>query len=216
MRQAPPIIVVHLFPELLDALLRLLGGLSAREWMRPTACPGWCVKDVALHLLGVEVGYLARRRDGHALAVASSSWEELVTWINDANAAWVQAARRLSPRLLIDLLQCTGLHMCEFVRSLDPYAMGDAVSWIGPEPAPVWLDLAREYTEHWHHQQQIRDAVGQPGLKQPRYFVPVLAAFVRALPRAFRATRAAAGTTVTLTITGESGGQWSVRQEGGE
>jgi hypothetical protein len=63
--------------------------------------------------------------------------------------------------------------------------------------------------------QQMRDAVGKPGLKQPRYFAPVLAAFMRALPRAFRATSAAEGTTVTLTISGESGGQWSVRQEGG-
>jgi hypothetical protein len=28
----------------------------------------------------------------------------------------------------------------------------------------VWLDIAREYTERWHHQ-HIRDAVGKPGLK---------------------------------------------------
>ena len=61
----------------------------------------------------------------------------------------------------------------------------------------------------------MRDAVGKPGLKQPRYFAPVLAAFMPALPRVFRATSAAEGTAVTLTISGESGGQWSVRQEGG-
>jgi hypothetical protein len=81
------------------------------------------------------------------------------------------------------------------------------------EPAPVWLDLAREYTERWCHQQQIRDAVGKRGLTQPRYLAPVLAAFMWALPRTFRATPAAEGTVVTLTIHGASGGQWSVRQE---
>jgi hypothetical protein len=171
------------------------------------------VQDVALHLLGVEVGNLSRRRDGHAITAAITSWEELVTWLNAFNEAWVHAARRMSPRLLIDLLQVTGRQMCAFFRTLDPYALGGPVGWVGPEPAPVWLDLAREYTERWCHQQQIRDAVGQPGLTQPRYLAPVLAAFVRALPWTFRTTPAAEGTVVTLTIRGASGGQWSVRQE---
>jgi uncharacterized protein (TIGR03083 family) len=208
-------LVVDLFPEILDALLRLLGGLSADAWQRPTVCPGWCVQDVALHLLGVEVGNLSRWRDRHAVAASITSWEELVTWLNAFNEAWVHAARRMSPRLLIDLLQVTGQQVCAFFRTLDPYALGGPVSWVGPEPAPVWLDLAREYTERWCHQQQIRDAVGQPGLTQPRYLAPVLAAFAWALPRTFRATSAAEGTVITLTIRGASGGQWSVRQEAG-
>ena len=63
MQPPQPILVVDLFPEILDALLSLLGGLSADAWQRPSACPGWSVKDVALHLLGVEVGNLSRRRD---------------------------------------------------------------------------------------------------------------------------------------------------------
>jgi uncharacterized protein (TIGR03083 family) len=210
-----PILVVDLFPEILEALLSLLGSLSADAWHRPTVCPGWCVQDVALHLLGVEVGNLARRRDGHAVAASIPSWDELAIWLNDFNEAWVHAARRMSPRLLVDLLQVTGLQMCAFVRALAPYALGEAVSWAGPEPAPVWLDLAREYTERWCHQQQIRDAVGQPGLTQPRYLAPVLATFMRALPRTLCTTPAAEGTVVTLTIRGASGGQWSVCQEEG-
>jgi len=121
----------------------------------------------------------------------------------------------MSPRLLIDVLQVTGRQMCAFFHTLDPYALGGPVSWVGPEPAPVWLDLAREYTERWCHQQQIRDAVGQPGLTQPRYLAPVLATFVQALPRTFRATPAAEGTIVTLTVRGASCVQWSVRQEAG-
>jgi hypothetical protein len=107
---------------------------------RPTACPGWSVKDVALHLLGVEVGNLSRRRDGQAVAVSITGWEELVTFVNDFNEAWVQAAHRMSPRLVIDVLQCTGLQMCAFFRSLNLYAIGDSVSWVGPEPAPIWLE----------------------------------------------------------------------------
>jgi hypothetical protein len=92
--------------------------------------------------------------------------------------------------------------------------MGDPVSWVGPDPAPVWLDVAREYTERWHHQQHIRDAVKRCGLKEPRFFAPVLDTLVRALPRTFRETAAADGTLVALTITGVAGGQWSLLREG--
>jgi uncharacterized protein (TIGR03083 family) len=208
-----PIIVTDLFPEILTALLKLLASLSALDWQKPTVCPGWSVKDVALHLLGVEVGNLSRRRDDHTLDASVNGWDELVAFINDWNQSWVQVARRISPRLLIDLLELTGLQTCDYFRSLDPYVLGDAVSWAGPEPAPAWLDLARDYTERWHHQQHIRDAVGQPGLKGPRHFAPVLAAFVWALPHAFRSIAAAENTSVTLTIIGESGGQWSLLRE---
>jgi uncharacterized protein (TIGR03083 family) len=215
--QSPqPTIVINLFPEILTELVRLLSSLSPEEWQTPTVCSGWSVKGVALHLLGGEVGNLSRRRDGHALDASIASWDELVTLINGWNQGWVQAAQRISPRLLIDLLEFTGVQLCDYFRSLDPYAMGSSVSWAGPEPAPVWLDLAREYTERWHHQQHIRDAVSKPGLKEPRYMAPVLSAFVWALPRAFRSTLAAENTSVTLTITGESGGQWSLLREGGE
>ena len=45
---------------------------------------------------------------------------------------------------------------------------------------------------------------------------PVLSAFVWALPRAFQSTRAPENTAVTLTIAGESGGQWSLLRERGQ
>jgi uncharacterized protein (TIGR03083 family) len=210
-----PVIVLDLFPEVLDALLKLLASLSADDWQQPTVCPGWSVKDVALHLLGGELGNLSRRRDGFSSGKSTSGWEELVTAINDWNQGWVQAARRISPRLLIDLMALAGFQLCDYFRSLDPYVLGSPVSWAGPKPAPVWLDIAREYTERWHHQQHIRDAVGQPGLKQPGYMAPVLATFAHALPRAYQFTSAVENTCVTLTITGEAGGRWSLVQEGG-
>ena len=215
MQPPEPIIVADLFPEVLDSLLVLLSGLSAEDWQKPTACPGWSVKDVALHLLGGEIGNLSSRRDKHVVSGASiDGWDELVRFIDDLNQGWVAVARRISPRLLVDLLELTGGQMCDYFRSLDPYAMGGAVGWAGPEPAPVWLDLAREYTERWHHQQHIRDATGKPGLTEARYMAPALATFVWGLPRAFRATPAAEGSAVTLTIAGASGGQWSLLREG--
>lgn len=216
-QQPQPIIVIDLFPEVLDALSDLLSGLPADAWEQPTAAPGWTVKDIALHLLQVDLSQLSGKRDGYDPVEATvENWDDLVRYINWLNERWVTAMRRTSPRLLRDLLRFTGDQVSDFFRTRDLRALGGPVDWAGPSPAPVWLDLAREYTERWHHQQQIREAVGKPGLREPRYFAPVLDAFVRALPHTYRQVAAPAGTLVALTLTGDSGGRWSVRREAGQ
>src|SRR5437588_9669554 len=214
MKPLEPIIVSDLFEPVLNSLLDLLSGLSSDDWSKPTVCPRWSVKDIASHLLGGEIGILSRKRDGYAYSGDTSmSWEELVVLINRLNDTWVKAASRMSPRVLCELMKLTGEQVCDYFKSLDPFAIGDPVDWVGPAPAPVWLDLAREYTERWHHQQQIRDAVGKPGLKERKFFAPVLDAFVRALPRTYRSINANASTLVALTITGNSGGRWFLLRE---
>lgn len=209
MQPLQPILTAHLFPEILDGLLSLLQSLSADEWQQPTACVGWSVKDVAHHLLGDDIGKLSAARDGYRAGWFDvNSWDELVAAINSANAQWVRALNRISPQLLCEFLALTGPQVAAYFATLDPHATGGSVDWAGPEPAPVWLDLAREYTERWHHQQHIRDAVGKPGMKEPRYLAPVLDTFVRALPHTFRTVEAAAGTVVKLAVMGEAGGNW--------
>ncbi|MFN8569122.1 MAG: maleylpyruvate isomerase N-terminal domain-containing protein [Kouleothrix sp.] len=154
--QPQPIVVIDLFRPMLDALLDLLGELVEREWSTPVSTGGWTVKQLAQHLLGGDVGILSRQRDAYQPGEAPiGGWEQLVALINTLNASWVAATQRLSPRLLRELLAFTGLQVCEYFETLDPAAHGVPVSWAGPEAAPVWLDLAREYTERW-----IRDAVG--------------------------------------------------------
>ena len=200
-----------------SALLALLTGLSPADWERATVCASWSVKDVASHLLAGDAGILSRGRDGYTAGEsAGETYEEFVTFINRLNDSWVQATRRLSPRLLCDLLEFTGPPVEEYFASLDPDATGAPVAWAGPEPAPVWLDLAREYTERWHHQQQIRDAVGRPGLKEPRFFAPVLDTFVRALPHTFRDVSADEHTTLQFSVRGDSGGDWFLVREPGQ
>ena len=94
--------------------------------------------------------------------------------------------------------------------------MGGAVSWAGNEPMPVWFDVAREYTERWHHQQQIRDATGRPGLYGRHLFEPVLDTFVRGLPHTFRDEEAKDGTAVGLALTGVLEKEWVLVRGGGK
>jgi uncharacterized protein (TIGR03083 family) len=210
-----PVLVAGLFPHVLESLLHLLLGLTEDEWDLPTACAGWSVKDVAIHLLGVEIGNLSARRDGHRIRAQAHKGDELAQTIQDWNQQWVSAARRMSARLLIDLFQLTGSQMADYVQSLDPFAMGGPVIWAGDDPAPVWLDIAREYTERWHHQQHIRDAVGRVGLKEPTFMAPALATFVHAMPHTYRGVDAPSGTAIALHIDGPSGGTWTILREDG-
>ena len=124
----PPILTAELFPGLLAELLDLLRAFTPNDWDLPTVCQGWSVKDVALHLLGGEIGGLSKRRDDHTVGGTSKTWDELVAYLSNWDETWVDAARRISPRLLIDLLELAGGQMAEYVASLDPFEKGPAVT----------------------------------------------------------------------------------------
>ncbi len=219
MQTLEPVLVVDLFPLERQALLQLLAQLDEEEWQEPTVCVGWTVMDVVLHILGDDIGFLSSKRDAFdSLAISGtppdlSVWDNLVAFLNERNALWVEATRRMSHQLACTFLALTRAELYQYLKSLDPFVPGDTVSWAGPNAAPVWLDIAREYTERWLHQQHIRDAVNRPGLKEPQFLASILDTFIRALPRTFRSVHAPNGTTILLHISGESGGEWLLQRE---
>ena len=204
----PPIDVRALFGTQHDALIALLLDLRDDEWTRPTVCPGWSVQDIAAHVLGDHVGRLSRHRD-QSWGQGPRAGETLSVFIDRINSEWVTAARRMSPRLLTDLLAHVGAQVAAFWPTVDMHALGEPVSWAGPGPAPVWLDAARDFSEYWTHEQQICDATGRHGRTDPGFLTPVLDTFMRALPHTLRDTDAAPGTTVLLRVTGPCGGDWT-------
>jgi uncharacterized protein (TIGR03083 family) len=104
----------------------------------------------------------------------------------------------------------------DLVAYLDPHATAIfGVAWAGEETSPVWFDIAREYTERWLHQQQIREAVAAPGLLSREWLYPALDVFVRALPHTYRNVAAADGDRVRILIQGEAGGAWTLVRQGG-
>lgn len=208
-----PVIAEPLFAPVRAELIRVLSKLSDEQWERPTACAGWTVRDVALHLLGDDVGFLSGLRDHDGQRAELNSLAEIIAFIDAQNDLWVRAARRLSRRLLISLLTFTGQQCREFITSLDPHEMSGPIGWAGDQPDPQWLHIAREYTEHWLHHQHICEAAGVTSLKEARFFEPLLQTFVHALPYTFRDTAAPDGTLVNLVITGEGGGEWHLVRE---
>lgn len=63
MQHVQPIMVLDLFPQERKQVLTLFSELEPEEWEKPTICPGWTVKDIGLHLLGDDMGYLSGARD---------------------------------------------------------------------------------------------------------------------------------------------------------
>jgi len=173
------------------------------------------VKDVAAHLLGGNLGRLWQRdKSSTADQTPAQDFDALVGQINRNNDLWVQAARRISPEILIELLELTDRRLYERFRSLDleqPARIG--VAWAGDSLSPNWFDIAREYTEKWHHQQHIREAVGQALLLGREWLFPVLDTFMRALPHTYRHLEARDGTSISVQITGAAGGVWTLVRE---
>jgi uncharacterized protein (TIGR03083 family) len=149
MKRPNKIIIVDRFAPLRTHLLTLLAELGEDDWTRPTAAPRWSVKDVAAHLLGGDIAILSGKRDGFRLPQKIQGYDQLIELVDRLNAEWLLAARRMSPRLVRELLAFTGPEVEACFASLDPMGMGGAVSWAGPDPAPIWFDLAREFTERW-------------------------------------------------------------------
>ncbi|MES2373575.1 MAG: maleylpyruvate isomerase N-terminal domain-containing protein [Bacteroidota bacterium] len=205
-----PIDVVHLLPVLDEKLIPLLKSLTPEEWQQQTIAKLWTVKDVATHLLDGNIRILSMLRDDyHGESPNIHSYQDLLDYLNGLNADWVKAMKRVSPTMLILLHEATAKAYCDYYASLDPFGKsGFAVDWAGEQESKNWMHIAREYTEKWLHQQQIRDAVNQPGLMTKDLFYPFINIFMQALPYTFREVPVEVQTVIQIVITGEIGGSW--------
>ncbi|MEN6532101.1 MAG: maleylpyruvate isomerase N-terminal domain-containing protein [Bryobacteraceae bacterium] len=209
-----PVLCAHLLREVDARLLELLASLRPGEWELQTVAPEWRVRDAAAHLLDTALRKLSMVRDHWFVEPATvRSPEDVAALVNRLNHEGVTVYRRLSPPVLISLMTVACRDYAEYHESLDPFAQSVfPVSWAGEERSLNWFDTARELTERWHHQQQIRYATGRPGIMIPRLYHPVLDCFMRGMPYAYRRVDAEPGTAIRVEITGDCGGVWQIRR----
>ncbi len=207
-----PLDVRPLLAPLREALVEVMTDRSDSAWQAATTT-GWTVADTIAHLLGDDLGRLARTRDGHH-APGPAVDESFEQYIDRLNQEWVVAARRLSPRLLVELLAHTGKQVRALWTGHELDEPSEAVSWAGVDPAPLWLDIARDYTEYWIHQAQVREALDEPLLDDPRFLEPVVSTFLRSLPHALRDLAPEEGeATLTIEVTDLTPGDWHLRAD---
>ena len=193
-------------------LIDLLENLAPDEWDRPTIVAGWHVRHIAGHLLDTALRRLSVVRDGVAVeGPASGAPDDVRAFVDRVNAEGVKVYGRLSPAVLVAHMRVAVDALHAHLRQLDPMAPAAfAVSWAGETTSPNWFDVARELTERWHHQQQIRLALDRPGIMTPALYRPVLDCFMRVLPHAYRDTAAPPGAVVEMRVDGEAGGAWQL------
>lgn len=213
MTSAAPILVGRLLGEVCERLHILLQSLQPDDWHRPTSSSERLVRDVASHLLDGSLRRLSLQRDNYvppAIPGEGPPDEPLLSFLHRLNREWDRATRRLSPLVLIGLLEWADPRFVQLMNAKDPF--GPAlfpVAWAGEDASRDWFDVAREYTEKWHHTQQIFEAVGQPSTIVTREFYhPCLETFLRALPFSLTNVNLPVGTTVTVEILGEAGDRW--------
>jgi uncharacterized protein (TIGR03083 family) len=184
-----PIETIDLFPELDRRLIELLRSLSTADWNKQTLARQWTVKDTAAHLLDGNIRSVSMIGDGYQGESPGqiNSYRDLVDYLNRLNADWVKAMKRVSPAQLISLLEITGKSYYECIKALPPFGKAlFTVDWAGEEHSQNWFHIAREFTEKWHHQQQIREAVNKPGNMETKFFSPLIRTFMQALPHTYR------------------------------
>jgi len=186
-----------------------MGNADCCAGMECQGCRGASARHAASKLSMVRDGYAA----GPAPVFRSS--DEFVVFIKRLNREGVSVYRRLSQTVLIWLMEIVSHESVEFHQALDPMAEAAfSVSWAGQDRSPNWFDTARELTERWHHQQQIRMATNRHGIMTRELYYPVLDCFMRALPVTYRNQSGEAGTHLTFNMSGECGGSWYLYRDG--
>jgi hypothetical protein len=133
---------------------------------------------------------------------------EFIAWLDNVQIEWVRAARRLSPSLVVELLDWAGPRLVETFRGQDPRSRTAYVSWAGQDEVPVWLDQFRNLSEYWIHRQQLHQALGLPSDLRADLATPILEALPWAYPFRLGQVRCEPGDTVSITISGPTSLTW--------
>lgn len=215
MKKPQAINVIHLLSKIDQLLIELLEGLSLADWQKQTIAPQWKVKDIAVHLLDGNLRTLSMLRDNYFGEQPENinAYQDLVNFLNQLNADWVTATKRLSPRVIINLLQSSGKEYCDYLKTLNPTDKATfSVAWAGENESKNWFHIAREYTEKWHHQQQIRLAIGADKiLLEDEFYIPYLDTSIRALPYHYRDTIGTEGDLIQFIFSGKTDKSWYLK-----
>lgn len=200
-----------LFQELNASFLEDLQRIPPGQWDNRTCYPSWRVRDIMAHLIQTALGRLSRQRDHYpnGLSPPEMEFTLLSELIKGSNEAWVDCMKGISPELLFTLFRITEQQLSDFMKTQelggDPFF---PVSWADRRIQQNWMDIGREYTERWHHQQQIREALNLPLRNEKRFLKPVIDLTVLSLPRWYEDLDTETGSCLEIVINGSSGGIW--------
>jgi uncharacterized protein (TIGR03083 family) len=182
------------------AIEDLLAGLDEAQWAAPTPCPGWSVHDVTSHIVGTELTLCGEQPAPCPEDVRARS--HVRNDIGALNEAWVESLRADPPAGLLERLRAVTARR---LAALTGMAEQDfhAPSWTPAGQATYARFMQIRAFDCWMHEQDIRDAAGQPGNEDG----PGAALAVDEIALALgylvgKRARATEGSSVTFDLTG--------------
>jgi uncharacterized protein (TIGR03083 family) len=142
------------------AIEGLLAGLDEAQWAAPTPCPGWSVHDVTSHILGTEMT-LCGQQPAPCLADLRAR-PHVHNDIGELNEVWVESLRADPPARMLERLRAVTAERLAALRSMTEQDF-HAPSWTPAGQGTYARFMQIRAFDCWMHEQDIRDAAGQPG-----------------------------------------------------
>jgi uncharacterized protein (TIGR03084 family) len=202
--------IVAALAEQQDELAGLLADLDADGWAQPSACAGWSVADVVLHLAQTNEMASASAR-GNLQALMDRLTEDLppARDIDDGADQMVAKERGAGAAAIHERWQQSGADLRAALLDRDP---GDRVTWVMGDMAARTLGTTR-LAETWIHSGDV--AVGLGVELEPADRLRHIARLAwRTIPYAFTREGLAPPGPVAFELTAPSGAEWSFRPEG--
>ena len=150
--------LIALFEDVWGDIVSLCDALTDEQWARPTDCPGWSVQDNIAHMIGTERMLLGEQPDAAPVDDAPHVRND----IGKANEQWIASYRARSGREVLDEFGAVTRRRLDVLRGMSD----DDWSREGftPEgPGPYRQFMAIRVFDCWYHDQDIREALDEPG-----------------------------------------------------
>lgn len=192
------------------ALDALLGSLEPAEWGRPSACDGWTVADVVLHLAQSEelVGLTASEA---ADADANAGWRSEGATIDEIVDARVAAERGSPPHEILARWRSAAARGLERLRGVPD---GETLAW-ATVPLKARTLATTRIAEHWIHATDIAGPLGREYPDTDRLWHIARLAH-RTLPYAFARAGAGDAPSVRVELDAPDGTRWTFGEDGAE
>jgi len=188
--------LIDIWQAELETIADLASTLDDEQWAAPTPCPGWTVGDLVAHLSDIEQVLAQDPRPEH-----EPDWASLPHATGDVGRfteVGVDWRRGRAKEDVIEELRATTRS-----RRATLDAVPEDGSVLSPFGRPTTVErLMRVRTlDAWVHEQDIREAIGQPGGMASDAAILTLQQFIEGLPKVWaKQAQAPVGSTVHLVI----------------